>query len=734
MAVGSATARADSDKDSFDRDAPANDDIDIDDTEIMKDRSRDLSKSKKVKDYLIEMFAKVEQGFTDQWERSDDQMDYWDIYNCKLGPKQFYVGTSKIYVPAVHDAVNARKTRFSNQIFPQSGRNVDVTSHTGDIPYDIVALLEHYIRLANLRTKIPALIRNGDVEGQYNICVTWTKRKHKTVHRGKEPVEIDGVIEDPTDEVDTLNESDVEVSYPDVEILHDADILVLPAVSDSLEEAIAAGGSVTILRRWTKAKIKLMIEEGAIREDMGEALIDSMGDKTEDKINAKKQMVDAAGIKSGQGGKFALVYETWTNVKVGKEWHLCKAYYGGEQQILGCKRNPNWSDKIDIISCPVEKVAGSFKGQSKIKFSADLQYGINDAINEGMDAAQYSLMPIVMTDPEKNPRIGSMVLNMASIWQTSPKDTQFVNMPALWKDAFELVGALEGRIQKNLSVSPAAITQSGGAKGAKRNQAEIAQEQQVDILSTADAVTVIEQGILSPLLQHMVELDHQYRDKELTVRQYGEMGYRANMQEIPPVQWDARYEFKWLGVESARNAQQIQQKIAMLNVLRGIPPQSYAPRKLNIEPVITQLIEDSFGPRLAALMWGSNTSQLSVDPETENDMLAGGLPVQVHPTDDDTKHLKAHVKVLQAGDPSGQIRVHIMAQAAQMQAKQKAQMMQMLQQQGGGGQPGVPGGAGPGVAGTPRVGAQPGQPRTQGPPGMIHQDQMQDPNAGPRQT
>src|ERR1700679_1758421 len=105
MAVGSATARVDSDKDSFDRDAPANDDIDIDDTEIMKDRSRDLSKSKKVKDYLIEMFAKVEQGFTDQWERSDDQMDYWDIYNCKLGPKQFYVGTSKIYVPAVLAAV-----------------------------------------------------------------------------------------------------------------------------------------------------------------------------------------------------------------------------------------------------------------------------------------------------------------------------------------------------------------------------------------------------------------------------------------------------------------------------------------------------------------------------------------------------------------------------------------------------------------------------------------------------
>src|SRR5215469_14116408 len=103
----------------------------IDATQIMRDRKRDLSRLKRVRDFLLEAFKKVEEGFQDQWRRSDDQMDYWDIYNCKLGPKQFYVGTSKIYVPAVHDAVNARKTRFVNQIFPQSGRHVDVVSHTG---------------------------------------------------------------------------------------------------------------------------------------------------------------------------------------------------------------------------------------------------------------------------------------------------------------------------------------------------------------------------------------------------------------------------------------------------------------------------------------------------------------------------------------------------------------------------------------------------------------------------
>ena len=276
---------------------------------------------------------------------------------------------------------------------------------------------------------------------------------------------------------------------------------------------------------------------------------------------------------------------------------------------------------------------------------------------------------------------------MAAIWQTDPKETTFAQMPPLWKDAMELASALESRIQKNLSVSPAAITQSN-PKSQKKNQAELAMEQQVDILSTADAVTVIETGVLTPLLQRMMELDHQYRDKDISVKQYGEMGYRANMQTIPPIQWDARFEFKWLGVEAARNAQQVQQQIAMLNVLRGIPPQSYPGRKLNIEPVITQMIENTFGPRLSALMWGDATSQLSVDPMTENSMLEGGMQVEVHMMDDDPKHLQAHMPLMAKGDPTGQIRVHIQKHAQQLQMKQQAAMLQAAQQ----GQPGSPGG------------------------------------------
>ncbi len=700
-------------------------------------RDRDLSKVKSIRDDLIKLFTEVEEGFTDQWNRSNEQMDYWDIYNCKLTSKQFYQGNSRIFVPIVHNAVNARKTRFTNQIFPQSGRYVECTSSDGTRPDALTALLEHYVRKAKLRTRVmPALMRSGDVEGQYNVYVSWCKRKrHVTWRSTSRPELSEGVPNPVADEVDDIKEETIEEAHPEVEVLSDADVLVLPQTADSLEEAIAEGGSVTVIRRWGKAKIKQMIRDGLIRKDEGDALIEQMQKKSPPQvINTSKKMVDAAGIK-GEGKKHALVYETFTILEVKGERRLCQAYYGGEQSILGCHRNPLWSDKLPILSVPVEKVHGAFKGRSKIEPCADMQYAANDAVNEGWDSAAYSLLPIVMTDPEKNPRVGSMVLSMAAVWETSPKDTSVLQFPPLWEKAFEMVNQCKAEVSQTLSVSPAAITQGMSASmKSNPNQAMVAQEQQIDILTTADAVTVVEEGVLTPLLGLFMELDHQYRDEEITVRQFGEMGLRAQMEEIPPIQMDKKYQFRWFGVEQARSMQQIQQQIAGMNVIRGIPPQQLNGYQVNLVPIITQLVENTFGPRLAPLIFLSPQQQMPVPVSEENMLLGEGFEVPTHKMDDDKQHIQAHMMALQQMQQSGETKnakkfqAHIWQHMQQAQAKQQAAMQQQ------GGEPGMPGGAGPGVAGTPRQGAQPGQPRTQGPPGMIHQDQMRDPRVMPRKV
>lgn len=714
-------------------DAPERDE---DESPILLDRDEELSGRKRIRDQLLDIFKDVEKGFAEQNERANDQMDYWDIYNCQLGPKQFYTGNSKIFVPLVRNACNARQTRFTNQIFPQSGRYVEVTTENGDIPHATIALLEYYVRKAKLRTQVcPPLVRNGDVEGQYNIYVSWVKNTRHVVQRVRKPVEIEGL--DTDDDVDDIAEDTVVHGYPVVEVLADSDVLVLPQTSDSLEAAIANGGSVTICRRWSKAKIRRMIRAGEITQSGGEALIEQMEDKRYGgNPNKPKEAVMAAGIKT-EGSKHALVYETWTELKLkGKERRLCRSYYGGTDKVLGCKRNPFWSDKLPIISAPVEKVQGAFKGQSKVKPVADMQYFANDSINEGADSAAYAMMPIVMTDPEKNPRVGSMILTMAAIWEADPNSTKFAQFPELFKHGLEIVGSVKSEIFQSLSVNPAAISQQGVGTQQKRNQAQIAAEQQVDILTTADAVTVIEEGILTPMLNRFIELDHQYRDEDLMVPQYGEMGMRANMEMVPPIQFNRRYQFRWFGVEAARNAQQVQQQIAGMNVLRGIPPQQLPGRRINLVPLVAQLVENTFGPRLAPLIFEDLAAQMPVPIDQEDMLLIEGYEVPTHELDDDQAHIQGHAQLMrfaqQAENVGGgvikKIQTHIFAHMQQMQRKQQAQMQ--AQQ----GMPGVPGGAGPGVAGTPRIGAQPGQPRQQGPAGMIHADRMQSPGMMPRKV
>ena len=49
---------------------------------------------------------------------------------------------------------------------------------------------------------------------------------------------------------DYVDEDD-DLGRPDVEVLNDSDILVLPQTARSVDDAIASGGSVTIQRWWS---------------------------------------------------------------------------------------------------------------------------------------------------------------------------------------------------------------------------------------------------------------------------------------------------------------------------------------------------------------------------------------------------------------------------------------------------------------------------------------------------
>ena len=681
------------------------------------DRDAELSDRKSIRDKLVKLYEDIEKAFVNQSSRSDDQLDYWDAYNCMLGPYQSYSGNAQIFLPIIHDAIEARKTRFVNMLFPRSGRYVDVVSTDGEEPYALTALLEGYVRAAHLRTEVaPALSVAGDVEGQYNVYISWSETARHVVWKTRKPVTVLGAELDGVDDIEDIEEDVLLDGHPTVEVLPDADVVISPVTANSVEEALEQGGFVAILRRWTKEQLRRMGDSGETVRSVSDSIIENMSSpEKQGEKDVRKHHADAAGIKVK--GTVCQGYEVWTKLKVDGEKRLCRVYYGGAQIVLGAKLNPYWCDRCPLISKPVKKVPGLIKGQSLVQPVAMMQYGANDAINEGMDSATYALLPIIMTDPLKNPKIGTMVLDLAAVWETSPNDTRFAQFPELWRGAFEIVAGYKNQIFQTLSVSPAMMPQSTGGRS-KRNQAEMANEQQVEILSTADAVTV-QEDVYTDIITWFAEMDSQFRTDAITVKAYGNLGMRAAMERIEPIQLGKKWSFVWFGVEQARNAAQIQQQIALLNVIAKIPPQMLPGRKLNMVPVIEIACMAAYGPRIAPLVFIDQAKEFSYEPEMENTILGEGHFWPVSPMDDHNKHVKSHTETVQkTGDPTGCVKAHIaLHRMAMIQAAMVQQQMMLAQQ----GQIGAP----PVRHASPRPGGQATMPRQmKSPAGAIAPDRM----------
>ncbi|MHB1938433.1 MAG: portal protein [Acidobacteriaceae bacterium] len=551
----------------------------------------------------------------------------------------------------------------------------------------------------------------GDVEGQWSVLVNWRTESHEATRKSKSYAVVDGI--ETLDEVTEAQPETVVEEGPEVSVLPTQDLAVWPEVVDHIQDA----DGVAIRLRWSPEKVKIEVEKDFLDAKAAKNL-----EPSQDKWPGQ-DMSHQAGVKVTKKMKYVLLYRVWTKMDLGEGRVPVEIWFGGPNTVLRIVKNPYWSAKVPVISEPITKIAGSFWGKSKVAPVEQLQYQINDVMNMGMDSAAYSIMPIILTDPLKNPRTESMILGKGAIWQTNPTDTQFAEMPALWKEALGMVSVLKSQIMESMEVNDAMM---GKMPAGRKNAAMVAQMQAEAIASISDTVRRFESGLMNPLLEWFYELDMQYRDSELSVLLDGELGVEAQVEQIAPDEIHRKYFFRWNGTDQILGGQKIQQQIAMMNVLRGIPPEAMNGRKLDIGPILDAITEATFGPTVARQILIDLKQEVGIDPRLENRLLWNGNGLPVHPQDNDQEHVEIHEQGAQeTGDPQGLIRAHIQAHVAQMQAKAKPQMPQ--------GMPGVPGGAGPGVPGTPRPGAVPGPPKgPQGPAGMVHPDQMMDPQAGAR--
>lgn len=673
-------------------------------------------------------YETIAQAYKNREEADQAIAEYWAIYNCEPDENQQYVGNSKGYLPFVNDAINARTKRAVKQLFPTKYKHVEAVGSDGVNPQPQLALLEHYIRTTKLKSICRSMLAAGDVTGQWNVYIDWqnTTRNVTGVVKRNKILETEGgeKLEVDSDEVETVTEDEeITEAGPDIVDFATEDLVVIPPTCNDINKA-----EVTSLKlRMSKELVERLVKDGVFilpNDEMDEVADWVKAKKGEEKVVPEKKRSYEAGIKVEGTYKYALIY--WAQAfleyepaKDGKKGKTClfDIYYAGENNIVGIVKAPQWGQKRSIISAPVDRISGSFNGISKIDKIKFLQWNANDFWNMGQDSAMYSLLPVVMTDPEKNPNYALMVYGLAAVWPVDPNSTKFTSFPSLWKDAVQMCQAIEGQINKALDVTDMML---GRTPAGRKNNQMVGAQQQEQSIPIIDHATRFEEEILNPLIERMFEYDAQFRDKDLTIVTQGEIGVKAEMQAIPVQQWGERYFFQWTGTSFTMGMQQMQQQIATMNVLRGIPPQQLNGRRLDITPILEVLVENVFGAEMGGKILIDDRNKFTIPPEIEDEMMVNGIMAEVHESDDDAQHMQVHQQAgQQSGDPAGLIRTHIQAHMQQMMKKRQMAAPPPP------GQPGVPGGAGPGVAGSPRPGAQPAPQRPmQNPPGAVQQDAM----------
>lgn len=665
-------------------------------------------------------YAQIKKAYDNREEADESIAEYWNIYNATPDDNQMYQGNSKCYVPAVRDGINARAKRALKQLFPQRYKHVDAIGSDGIVPRAHLAMQEHYIRSTKLKSICRSMLVSGDVTGQWNLYIDWAKTKYTITNMiKKNPALLDDSgeeleISDPDTEVEELEEHEIFQEGPTVSDLATEDLVVIPPTIDDIEKA----DLVSVKLRMSKENVRDMERRGIFIIPKDTELSEWMEERSsKEKRSPPKKRAGDAGIKTEGTFKYLLVYEVTARIEFEKgKKSLAYIYFAGEK-IVGLIKAPQWGQKRPVISAPVERISGSFFGISKIEAVKWLQWNLNDFWNMGQDSGAYAMLPIVMTDPEKNPNYAMMVYGLAAVWPTSPESTKFAQFPALWKDSISMCQAIKAQINESLETNEMMMGQM--PKG-RKNAGMVGSMQQEQSVAVLDQAERFEEVILNPLLERFFEYDAQFREEDLTVLSMGDIGIKAEMEVIPPLQWENRYFYQWCGTEYVNNMQRMQQQIATMNVLRGIPPQQLNGRKLDIAPILEILTDNVFGSELSGRILIDERNQYTVPPELEDEMMLNGMLVEVHEADNDIEHLQVHqIAGQKSGDHGGFIRTHMQSH---MQALQKKRQMAAPPPQG---MPGVPGGAGPGVAGTPTIGAQPAMMKpAQNPPGSIGPDQM----------
>lgn len=257
------------------------------------------------------------------------------------------------------------------------------------------------------------------------------------------------------------------------------------------------------------------------------------------------------------------------------------------------RRNPYWFQHAPYVVKKLNESVDSFYGVGMGRLGKNMQYLINDFVNQTNDNGIYGLNPVILTNPGM--LVGPMEpLEPGRLWNVTDVNAavKFDRPPMdqiQW--ALQILNMLKTDMNDLLSTPP--ILQGNNAKGGGRT-ATGAQLLQTNVKTEMqDQVEDIELEVLIPLMEMVHKLGQQYQDKEISIATAG------GIVTVRPDDLVGQFGFQWLASSQASNQQQrAQQAMTLLQMLQAyIPYFQQIGYKYDPVPLIKRIAKDGMGFR-----------------------------------------------------------------------------------------------------------------------------------------
>ena len=545
----------------------------------------------------------IKKLFEDKFKANANISRYWRIFNADRDVNHTYTGISQSYTPEVRAATSIICENVMASLFSDILKHVTVTSfEDAAVNNDITSLMEHYIKTSNLEAMCFSILKSGVVTGQVCAKVEWFVDKVKS---NGTAIEFDDVTgESSIVDAEVVNV----VQRPMLREIMVEDLVVYPATSSSINNAQIVCHRDYIHLEQLKEMIKTNHINNVNISDAERVY------KNNSQIISSNEFAHILNRIKDNG---------MTEVSIGDvmplyvEYFKCDgwsyiAYWTDSGVLLGIVKNPLDSKKIPIISYALEMTEGSFFGTSKYSTVDTLQYQLNDNTDKLQDFFHFNLYPVTKVDPTACPYYATLTYSPGVVWPVPPNAIS--QDPPTYVDSNLIVSIQQAKQEIKEKMGITELLAGTATQGRKTN-ALIGALERTGNTTVAGYSRKFELNFLTPLMQMWFELDCQYRDESITAVNLGSTGVLSSLKDISVFDTPDKFIIEWSGLNNASTMQRIQQQIAAVNVLQGIPPQLYAGYRLNLIPLIQNMVDSAFGVTQGAQVFINLEAEMQANPQ-----------------------------------------------------------------------------------------------------------------------